>query len=113
MILYDNELIDKKVKQICETIEEILTNYGSTKCCKCSLKSVVHLNQEDKIKFIEDFEKKTYHIRTKCEYVGYYTIKAKDLDEAESIAQTKLLSEMNIEVDGSFDFRKFDPNESD
>ena len=70
-------------------------------------------NQEDKIKFIEDFEKKTYHIRTKCEYVGYYTIKAKDLDEAESIAQTKLLSEMNIEVDGSFDFSKFDPNESD
>lgn len=58
-------------------------------------------------------KKKTYHIRTRCEYVGYHTVKAKDLNEAESKAQTKLLSEMNDQVDGSFDFSEFDPNESD
>ena len=47
-----------------------------------------------------------YNIRVRAEYVGYYSVKANSLHEAEQKAQEILFEEMNDEVDGSFDFEE-------
>ena len=51
---------------------------------------------------------KTYNIRIRAEYTGYYKVKAKSLNDAEIKARQKLFDEMNDEVDGSFDFEEFE-----
>ena len=51
---------------------------------------------------------KTYNIRIRAEYTGYYKVKATSLNDAEIKARQKLFDEMNDEVDGSFDFEEFE-----
>ena len=51
---------------------------------------------------------KTYNIRIRAEYTGYYKVKATSLNDAEIKASQKLFDEMNDEVDGSFDFEEFE-----
>jgi len=51
---------------------------------------------------------KTYNIRIRAEYTGYYKVKAASLNDAEIKARQKLFDEMNDEVDGSFDFEEFE-----
>ena len=53
---------------------------------------------------------KTYNIRVRAEYTGYYKIEAKSIDDAEAMAKQQLFDEMNDEVDGCFDFEEFDEN---
>ena len=50
---------------------------------------------------------KTYNIRVRAEYTGYYKIEAKSIDDAEAMAKQQLFDEMNDEVDGYFDFEEF------
>lgn len=54
---------------------------------------------------------KTYNIRVRADYTGYYKVEAKSLDDAESIAQQQLFNEMNDGVDGVFDFEEYDEKE--
>jgi len=54
---------------------------------------------------------KTYNIRVRADYVGYYKIKAKSIDDAEAMAQQQLFDEMNDGVDGVFDFEEFEDEE--
>ena len=54
---------------------------------------------------------KTYNIRVRADYVGYYKIKAKSLGDAEAMAQQQLFDEMNDGVDGVFDFEEFEDEE--
>ena len=54
---------------------------------------------------------KTYNIRVRADYVGYYKIKAKSLNDAEAMAQQQLFNEMNDGVDGVFDFEEFEDEE--
>ena len=54
---------------------------------------------------------KTYNIRVRADYVGYYKIKAKSLNDAEAMAQQQLFDEMNDGVDGVFDFEEFEDEE--
>jgi hypothetical protein len=56
---------------------------------------------------------KTYNIRIRAEYTGYYKVKAASLNDAEIKARQKLFDEMNDEVDGSFDFEEFEDEEHD
>ena len=56
---------------------------------------------------------KTYNIRVRADYVGYYKVEAKSLDDAELIAQQQLFNEMNDGVDGVFDFEEFEDEEHD
>ena len=54
---------------------------------------------------------KTYNIRVRADYVGYYKIEAKSLNDAEAMAQQELFNEMNDGVDGVFDFEEFEDEE--
>jgi len=54
---------------------------------------------------------KTYNIRVRAEYTGYYKVEARFLGEAEAIAQQRLVNEMNNLVDGSFDLEEFEDEE--
>ena len=54
---------------------------------------------------------KTYNIRVRAEYTGYYKIEAKSIDDAEAMAKQQLFDEMNDEVDGCFDFEEFEDEE--
>ena len=54
---------------------------------------------------------KTYNIRVRAEYTGYYKVEARFLGEAEAIAQQRLVNEMNNLVDGSFDLEEYDEAE--
>ena len=54
---------------------------------------------------------KTYNIRVRADYVGYYKVKAESLDDAEAMAQQELFNEMNDGVDGVFDFEEYDETE--
>ena len=51
---------------------------------------------------------KTYNIRVRADYTGYYKVEAESLDDAEAMAQQQLFNEMNDEVDGVFDFEEYD-----
>jgi|TARA_R110001583_G_scaffold20056_4_gene77824 hypothetical protein len=51
---------------------------------------------------------KTFNIRVRADYVGYYKVEAKSLNDAESMAQQELFNEMNDGVDGVFDFEEYD-----
>ncbi len=42
---------------------------------------------------------KTYNIRVRAEYTGYYKIEAKSIDDAEAMAKQQLFDEMNDEVE--------------
>jgi len=52
-----------------------------------------------------------YNIRVRAEYVGYYSVEANSLHEAEQKAQEMLFEEMNDAVDGSFDFEETEGEE--
>ena len=54
---------------------------------------------------------KTYHIRVREEKVGYYSVKAESLNEAELKAWYKLKGETDGEVCPSIDYEEFDPKE--
>ena len=54
---------------------------------------------------------KTYNIRVRADYVGYYKVEAESLDDAEAMAKQQLFDEMNDEVDGCFDFEEYDETE--
>ena len=54
---------------------------------------------------------KTYHIRVREEKVGYYSVKAESLNEAELKAWYKLKGETDGEVCSSIDYEEFDPKE--
>ena len=56
---------------------------------------------------------KTYNIRVRADYVGYYKVEAESLDDAEAMAQQQLFNEMNDGVDGVFDFEEFEDEEHD
>tara|TARA_R110002167_G_scaffold43052_13_gene130357 strand:- start:269 stop:478 length:210 start_codon:yes stop_codon:yes gene_type:complete len=51
---------------------------------------------------------KTFNIRVRADYVGYYKVEAKSLNDAESMAQQELFNEMNDGVEGVFDFEEYD-----
>ena len=53
-----------------------------------------------------------YNIRVRAEYVGYYSVEANSLHEAEQKAQEMLFEEMNDAVDGSFDFEETEGEEN-
>ena len=55
--------------------------------------------------------KKTYNIRVRVDYVGYYQVEAKNLQEAEWLARTRFDEEVNDQVQGVEDISEFDPNE--
>ena len=54
---------------------------------------------------------KTYNIRVRAEYTGYYKIEAKSIDDAEAMAKQQLFDEMNDGGDGVFDFEEFEDEE--
>ena len=54
---------------------------------------------------------KTYNIRVRADYVGYYKVEAESLDDAEAMAQQQLFNEMNDGVDGVFGFEEFEDEE--
>ena len=54
---------------------------------------------------------KTYNIRVRADYTGYYKVEAESLDDAEAMAQQQLFNEMNDGVDGVFDFEEYDETE--
>jgi hypothetical protein len=54
---------------------------------------------------------KTYHIRVREERVGYYTVKAESLNEAEKKAHYNLRGETEGEICPSVDFEEFDPKD--
>ena len=55
---------------------------------------------------------KTYNIRVRADYVGYYKIKAKSLNDAEAMAQQCLFDEIRErKIDSIFDFEEYDETE--
>ena len=54
---------------------------------------------------------KTYNIRVRADYVGYYNIKAKSLNDAERMAEQQLFDEMNDGVEAVVDFEEFEDEE--
>ena len=54
---------------------------------------------------------KIYNIRVRREYVGYYSILANNLDEAEIKASNLLTSQTDDEIYPLDDFEEFDPKE--
>ena len=52
---------------------------------------------------------KTYNIRVRADYVGYYKVKATSLDNAEAMAQQCLFDEIRErKIDSIFDFEEFE-----
>tara|TARA_R100000278_G_scaffold25480_1_gene23554 strand:- start:218 stop:403 length:186 start_codon:yes stop_codon:yes gene_type:complete len=60
---------------------------------------------------MENPQSKTYNIRVRVDYVGYYQVEAKNLQEAEWLARTRFDEEVNDQVQGVEDISEFDPNE--
>ena len=55
---------------------------------------------------------KTYNIRVRAEYTGYYKIEAKSIDDAEAMAQQCLFDEIRErKIDSIFDFEEDDETE--
>ena len=55
---------------------------------------------------------KTYNIRVRADYVGYYKVKATSLDNAEAMAQQWLFDEIRErKIDSIFDFEEFEDEE--
>ena len=55
---------------------------------------------------------KTYNIRVRAEYTGYYKIEAKSIDDAEAMAQQCLFDEIRErKIDSIFDFEEYDEKE--
>ena len=55
---------------------------------------------------------KTYNIRVRAEYTGYYKIEAKSIDDAEAMAQQCLFDEIRErKIDSIFDFEEFEDEE--
>ena len=68
---------------------------------------LVNIQKEENM----DELKKTYNIRVRVDYVGYYQVEAKNLQEAEWLARTRFDEEVNDQVQGVEDISEFDPNE--
>ena len=55
---------------------------------------------------------KTYNIRVRADYTGYYKVKAESLDDAEAMAQQCLFDEIRErKIDSIFDFEEYDETE--
>ena len=55
---------------------------------------------------------KTYNIRVRADYVGYYKVEAESLDDAEAMAQQCLFDEIRErKIDSIFDFEEYDEKE--
>ncbi len=54
---------------------------------------------------------KTYYIRVRAEYVGYFPVKANNLEDAEQAAIQELFEGMNDEYDASIDVEEYQPEE--
>ncbi len=55
---------------------------------------------------------KTYNIRVRADYTGYYKVKATSLDNAEAMAQQCLFDEIRErKIDSIFDFEEYDETE--
>ena len=54
-----------------------------------------------------------YKIRVRAEYVAYYEVDATSLCEAEDKAKQLLCKQMNVDVDGSFDFEEYESEDHD
>ena len=55
---------------------------------------------------------KTYNIRVRAAYVGYYKVEAESLDDAEAMAQQCLFDEIRErKIDSIFDFEEYDETE--
>ena len=54
---------------------------------------------------------KTYHIRVREERVGYYTVKATDMFQAQAKAYYNLRGETEGEIVPSINFEEFDPKD--
>ena len=52
-----------------------------------------------------------FYIRVRADYVGYYEIEAKDLNEAEIKAMIQLDHDMNDRVSPNVDCEEYDPTE--
>ena len=52
-----------------------------------------------------------FYIRVRADYVGYYEIEAKDLNEAEIKAMVQLDHDMNDRVYPNVDCEKYDPRD--
>lgn len=57
-------------------------------------------------------DQKTFYIRVRAEYVGYYEVKAKDISDAEHKASDLLHEDMNDPIYASFDFEQYDPRDT-
>ena len=53
-----------------------------------------------------------FYIRVRADYVGYYEIEAKDLNEAEIKAMMELDHDMNDKVSPSVDCEEYDPRDT-
>ena len=60
---------------------------------------------------MKKYSMKTYHVRVREDKVGYYSIKAKSLDDAEKKALYNLRGETEGEICPSVDFEEFNPKE--
>ena len=55
---------------------------------------------------------KTYNIRVRADYTGYYKVEAKSLNDAEAMAQQCLFDEIRErKLDSIFDFEEFEDEE--
>ena len=55
---------------------------------------------------------KTYNIRDRADYTGYYKVEAESLDDAEAMAQQCLFDEIRErKIDSIFDFEEYDETE--
>ena len=56
-------------------------------------------------------DQKTFYIRVRADYVGYYRIRANDLTQAEETAKIMLDEDMNDRVYPSIDVEEYDPKD--
>ncbi len=66
---------------------------------------------DNKMKLTKKEKQRKFHIRVREERVGYYTVKAESLNEAEKKAHYNLRGETEGEICPSVDFEEFDPKE--
>tara|TARA_R100000664_G_C2752932_1_gene140252 strand:- start:1099 stop:1407 length:309 start_codon:yes stop_codon:yes gene_type:complete len=91
----------------CQSIGQMIDVHGHYQCSICG--SIVEdcCNGET----CSPKKQKTYFLRVRADYVGYFQIEADTLSEAEKKATEKFNLEMNDEIDGSFDIEEYQPEE--
>ena len=90
----------------CQNIGQMIDVHGHLQCGICG--SVV----DDCCQGEVAQKKKTYFIRVRAEYVGYFPVKADSFEEAEQAAVEKLFEEVKqIQIGASIDTEEYQPEE--